>query len=48
MMASGSAKTHVLVTITFTLRWREDEPDRIVLNSRDPLFSEEDGSRPGL
>jgi hypothetical protein len=41
-------RTHVLVTITFTLWWREDEPDRIMLNTGDPRFTEEDGTRPGL
>ena len=40
--------THVLVTITFTLWWREDEPDRIILNTGDSRFSEEDGTRRGL
>jgi hypothetical protein len=43
-----SATMHVLVTITFTLWWRADEPDRIMLGTGDPRFTGEDGTRPGL
>jgi hypothetical protein len=48
MTSTTAARTHILVTIAFTLWWREDEPDRIVLSTGDPRFSEEDGTRPGL
>lgn len=38
----------MLVTIAFTLWWREGEPDRIMLNTGDPRFTDQDGMRPGL
>ena len=48
MASVMSVRTHVPVTIAFTVRWREDEPGRIILNTGDLRFSEEDGTRPGL